>query len=80
MVKFVICNMSVSVLQTLDVHRRLNCCTEIILESFEQIKTIGSCKKGILYGVPVSVKENILLKVKYSLFYYMSPICQIIVL
>lgn len=48
--------------KTLDVHRRLNCCTEIILESFEQIKTIGSCKKGILYGVPVSVKDNILLK------------------
>lgn len=48
--------------KTLDVHQKLNCCTEIILESFEQLKTIGSCKKGILYGVPVSLKENISLK------------------
>lgn len=48
--------------KTLDVHRRLNCCTEIILESFEQLKTIDSSKKGMLYGVPVSVKENISLK------------------
>lgn len=48
--------------KTLDVHRKLNCCTEIILDSFEQLKKIGSCKKGIFYGVPVSLKENLLLK------------------
>lgn len=45
--------------KTLDVHQKLNCCTEIIIESFEQLKTIESCKKGILYGVPVSLKENL---------------------
>lgn len=48
--------------KTLDVHRKLNCCTEIILDSFEQLKNIDSCKKGLLYGVPVSLKENLLLK------------------
>lgn len=48
--------------KTLNVHRKLNCCTEIILDSFEQIKTIDSNKKGILYGVPVSLKENVSLK------------------
>uniref|UniRef100_A0A8C6T3I7 Fatty-acid amide hydrolase 1 n=1 Tax=Neogobius melanostomus TaxID=47308 RepID=A0A8C6T3I7_9GOBI len=48
--------------KTLDVHQKLNCCTEIILDSFEQLKTIGSCKRGILYGVPLSLKENLLLK------------------
>lgn len=48
--------------KTLVVHGKLNCCTEIILDSFEQLKTIDSCKKGILYGVPVSLKENLSLK------------------
>ncbi|KAG7230843.1 hypothetical protein INR49_019657 [Caranx melampygus] len=44
---------------TLDVHRKLNCCTEILLESFDQLKTIDSNKDGLLYGVPVSIKDNI---------------------
>ncbi|XP_035504416.1 fatty-acid amide hydrolase 1 [Scophthalmus maximus] len=44
--------------KTLDVHKQLNCCTGILLESFDQLKTIDSNKKGLLYGVPVSIKEN----------------------
>lgn len=48
--------------KTLDVNKKLNCCTEIVLESFDQLKTISSGKKGPLYGVPVSIKENIAYK------------------
>ncbi|KAK7888919.1 hypothetical protein WMY93_024479 [Mugilogobius chulae] len=48
--------------KALDVQQKLNSCTEVILESFEQLKTIDSGKKGILYGVPVSLKENLVLK------------------
>nr|XP_019936037.1 PREDICTED: fatty-acid amide hydrolase 1 isoform X2 [Paralichthys olivaceus] len=44
--------------KTLDVNKKLNCCTGILLESFDQLKTLDSKKKGILYGVPVSIKEN----------------------
>ncbi|XP_047442105.1 fatty-acid amide hydrolase 1 [Mugil cephalus] len=45
--------------KALTVHRNLNCCTEILLESFEHLKTLGSNQEGLLYGVPVSIKENI---------------------
>ncbi|XP_062250667.1 fatty-acid amide hydrolase 1 [Platichthys flesus] len=44
--------------KTLDVNKKLNCCTGILLESFDQLKTLDSNKKGLLYGVPVSIKEN----------------------
>ncbi|XP_039983659.1 fatty-acid amide hydrolase 1 [Xiphias gladius] len=44
--------------KTLDLNKKLNCCTGILLESFDQLKTIGSNKEGLLYGVPVSIKEN----------------------
>uniref|UniRef100_H2V7W7 Fatty-acid amide hydrolase 1 n=1 Tax=Takifugu rubripes TaxID=31033 RepID=H2V7W7_TAKRU len=45
--------------KALDVHKKLNCCTAVLSESFDQIKTIASKKEGLLYGVPVSIKENI---------------------
>ncbi|XP_060933404.1 fatty-acid amide hydrolase 1 [Limanda limanda] len=48
--------------KTLDVNKKLNCCTGILLESFDQLKTLDSNKKGLLYGVPVSIKENIAYK------------------
>ncbi|XP_019135084.2 fatty-acid amide hydrolase 1 [Larimichthys crocea] len=48
--------------KTLDVNKKLNCCTGILLESFDQLKTVASNKKGLLYGVPVSIKENIAYK------------------
>ncbi|XP_072245751.1 fatty-acid amide hydrolase 1 [Leuresthes tenuis] len=45
--------------KTLAVHEKLNCCTEILLESFDQLKTVGSNKDGLLYGIPVSIKDNV---------------------
>lgn len=53
--KYLICLL----LQALDVHKKLNCCTTVLSESFDQIKTVASKKEGLLYGVPVSIKENI---------------------
>uniref|UniRef100_G3PDL4 Fatty-acid amide hydrolase 1 n=1 Tax=Gasterosteus aculeatus aculeatus TaxID=481459 RepID=G3PDL4_GASAC len=44
--------------KTLDVNKDVNCCTGILLESFEDLKTVASKKEGLLYGVPVSIKEN----------------------
>ncbi|KAM8874130.1 fatty-acid amide hydrolase 1 isoform 2-T2 [Spinachia spinachia] len=44
--------------KTLDVNKDLNCCTGILLESFEELETVASKKEGLLYGVPVSIKEN----------------------
>uniref|UniRef100_A0AAQ5X816 Fatty-acid amide hydrolase 1 n=1 Tax=Amphiprion ocellaris TaxID=80972 RepID=A0AAQ5X816_AMPOC len=44
--------------KTLAVHKKLNCCTEILLESLDQLETVGSNKEGLLYGVPVSIKDN----------------------
>uniref|UniRef100_A0A8C6U6A4 Amidase domain-containing protein n=1 Tax=Neogobius melanostomus TaxID=47308 RepID=A0A8C6U6A4_9GOBI len=55
--------------KTLELQRKLNCCTGIILDSFEQCKSISSCKKGLLYGVPISLKENLCLKVRDVLFH-----------
>ena len=49
--------------QTLEVDKRVNCCTEIMVESFDQLRTVGSRRDGTLYGVPVSIKENIGCKV-----------------
>ncbi|XP_030584230.1 vitamin D3 hydroxylase-associated protein-like [Archocentrus centrarchus] len=48
--------------KTLNVNKKLNCCTEILLESLDQLKTVGSNKEGLLYGVPVSIKENVAFK------------------
>ncbi|XP_014914367.1 fatty-acid amide hydrolase 1 [Poecilia latipinna] len=45
--------------KALAVHKELNCCTEILLESFDQLRTIGSNKDGLLYGVPISIKDNV---------------------
>ncbi|KAK2835629.1 hypothetical protein Q5P01_016113 [Channa striata] len=44
--------------KTLETNKKLNCCTGILLESFDQLKTVTSNKDGLLYGVPVSIKEN----------------------
>lgn len=49
--------------QALDVNKKLNCCTGILLESLDQLKTISSNKEGLLYGVPISIKDNIAYKV-----------------
>ncbi|KAL7396942.1 hypothetical protein ABVT39_014068 [Epinephelus coioides] len=44
--------------KTLAVNKDLNCCTGILLESFDLVKTVATKKEGLLYGVPVSIKEN----------------------
>ncbi|KAM8889511.1 fatty-acid amide hydrolase 1 [Synchiropus picturatus] len=46
----------------LDVNRKTNCITEVVVESFDQLKSLDSYKDGLLYGVPVSIKENIVIK------------------
>ncbi|KAF3690997.1 Fatty-acid amide hydrolase 1 [Channa argus] len=43
---------------TLETNKKLNCCTGILLESLDQLKTVSSNIEGLLYGVPVSIKEN----------------------
>ncbi|XP_067314992.1 fatty-acid amide hydrolase 1 [Pseudorasbora parva] len=48
--------------KALEVNRNLNCNTEIITESVAQLKDINTQKKGLLYGVPISIKENITYK------------------
>ncbi|XP_061895494.1 fatty-acid amide hydrolase 1 [Entelurus aequoreus] len=48
--------------KALSVDKKLNCCTAILLESFDQLKTLDPNKRGPLYGVPVSIKDNIAYK------------------
>lgn len=52
--------------QALDINKKLNCCTMVLSESFDQIKTVASKKEGLLYGVPVSIKENVAYKVLWN--------------
>ncbi|XP_076009453.1 vitamin D3 hydroxylase-associated protein-like [Genypterus blacodes] len=44
--------------KALHVNKALNCCTGALMESLDQLETIGSSKDGLLYGVPVSIKDN----------------------
>ncbi|XP_057696561.1 fatty-acid amide hydrolase 1 [Corythoichthys intestinalis] len=48
--------------KAVDVNKKLNCCTTILMESFEHLKRLDSNKRGLLYGIPVSIKENIAYK------------------
>ncbi|CAL8307794.1 unnamed protein product [Lota lota] len=45
--------------KALEANKRLNCCTEIMMESLNHLKSTDSYKDGLLYGVPVSIKDNI---------------------
>ncbi|XP_026112274.1 vitamin D3 hydroxylase-associated protein-like isoform X1 [Carassius auratus] len=45
--------------KALEVNKNLNCSTEILMESVAQLKDINTQKKGILYGVPISIKDNV---------------------
>nr|XP_057929347.1 fatty-acid amide hydrolase 1 [Doryrhamphus excisus] len=45
--------------KSLRVDKKLNCCTGFLLESIDQLKTLDHNERGLLYGVPVSIKENI---------------------
>ncbi|XP_051928723.1 fatty-acid amide hydrolase 1 [Hippocampus zosterae] len=44
--------------KTINENKRLNCCTAILLESFDHLKKLDCNKEGLLYGVPVSIKDN----------------------
>ncbi|XP_031430315.1 fatty-acid amide hydrolase 1 isoform X2 [Clupea harengus] len=45
--------------KALEVNKRLNCATDILLESREQLSNIENCRDGLLYGVPISIKDNV---------------------
>ncbi|KAF4111834.1 fatty-acid amide hydrolase 1 [Onychostoma macrolepis] len=45
--------------KALEVSKNLNCSTEILMESVTQLKDINTQKKGLLYGVPISIKDNV---------------------
>ncbi|XP_043097771.1 fatty-acid amide hydrolase 1 [Puntigrus tetrazona] len=45
--------------KALEVNKNLNCSTEILMESVAQLKDINTQKKGLLYGVPISIKDNV---------------------
>ncbi|XP_016321471.1 vitamin D3 hydroxylase-associated protein-like [Sinocyclocheilus anshuiensis] len=45
--------------KALEVNKNLNCSTEILMESVAQLEDIKSQKKGLLYGVPISIKDNV---------------------
>lgn len=42
---------------------KLNCNAEMLMGAVEQLKSIDTHKKGLLYGVPISIKENLGYKV-----------------
>ncbi|ROL41638.1 Fatty-acid amide hydrolase 1 [Anabarilius grahami] len=46
----------------LEVNKNLNCSTEFLMESVAQLKDINTQKKGLLYGVPISIKDNVAYK------------------
>uniref|UniRef100_A0A672MK11 Fatty-acid amide hydrolase 1 n=1 Tax=Sinocyclocheilus grahami TaxID=75366 RepID=A0A672MK11_SINGR len=46
-------------IRSLEVNKNLNCSTEILMESVAQLEDIKSQKKGLLYGVPISIKDNV---------------------
>uniref|UniRef100_A0A9J8CJT0 Fatty-acid amide hydrolase 1 n=2 Tax=Cyprinus carpio TaxID=7962 RepID=A0A9J8CJT0_CYPCA len=45
--------------KALEVNKNLNCSTEILMKSVAQLKDINTQKKGLLYGVPISIKDNV---------------------
>nr|XP_023663174.1 fatty-acid amide hydrolase 1 [Paramormyrops kingsleyae] len=45
--------------KALQVSRRLNCSTEFLLESREQLREIETHQDGLLFGIPVSIKDNL---------------------
>ena len=47
------------VLQAIEVHKKLNCGTAVLTESLKQLEDIESYKDGLLYGIPISIKDNV---------------------
>ncbi|MCI4375048.1 hypothetical protein PGIGA_G00104530 [Pangasianodon gigas] len=45
--------------KALEVNRKVNCSTAVLMESLKQLEDIESHKDGLLYGIPVSIKDNL---------------------
>uniref|UniRef100_A0AAY4DKD9 Fatty-acid amide hydrolase 1 n=1 Tax=Denticeps clupeoides TaxID=299321 RepID=A0AAY4DKD9_9TELE len=46
-------------LQALEVQEKLNCCTDFLMESQQQLAQLEGQRDGLLYGVPVSIKDSL---------------------
>lgn len=49
--------------KALEVTRQINCVTNFLPECEEQLRETKKKEKGLLYGVPVSIKEDVACKV-----------------
>lgn len=45
--------------KALEVTTELNCVTEFLLESRDQLQEVEKYKEGLLYGIPISIKDNV---------------------
>ncbi|XP_060723404.1 fatty-acid amide hydrolase 1-like [Tachysurus vachellii] len=45
--------------KAIEVHKKLNCGTAVLTESLKQLEDIESHKDGLLYGIPISIKDNV---------------------
>ncbi|KAM9483194.1 fatty-acid amide hydrolase 1-like [Clarias gariepinus] len=45
--------------KALEVNKKLNCITAVLTESFKHLDDIESHKDGLLYGIPISIKDNL---------------------
>ncbi|XP_066547821.1 fatty-acid amide hydrolase 1 [Amia ocellicauda] len=48
--------------KALELSRTLNCTTGFLLESRDHLPQVEQCTEGLLYGVPVSIKDNVAYK------------------
>ncbi|XP_053492952.1 vitamin D3 hydroxylase-associated protein [Ictalurus furcatus] len=45
--------------KALEANRKVNCSTAVLTESLKQLQDIESHKNGLLYGIPISIKDNL---------------------
>ncbi|MCJ8729207.1 hypothetical protein PDJAM_G00103410 [Pangasius djambal] len=45
--------------KALEVNKKLNCATAVLTESLKQLEDVESHKDGLLYGIPISIKDNV---------------------
>ncbi|XP_051567353.1 vitamin D3 hydroxylase-associated protein-like isoform X2 [Myxocyprinus asiaticus] len=45
--------------KALEVNNKLNCNTVMLMDSVDQLRDVNTYKKGLLYGVPISIKDNL---------------------
>lgn len=63
-------------IKAIAVHKMFNCMTNVIEDSFPNAKHITSCEpSGMqLYGLPVSLKESIGIRVCYTFFDFLAKV------